>query len=465
MNLLAPVAEFAAGITFRDLPSGVAEDIKRRFLDTIGLAWASMDTPAARASLHVTKEWGGPRQASVIGIARKFPATSAVLVNGTLAHALDFDDTHVPSILHPSAVVVPTVLAVGEITGSSGQEVVAAAAVGYEVCVRLGMAAYDPDLRNSVFFEKGLHATSICGTLAAAVASAKLMGGGAAQIGHALGVAASMGAGLLEANRTGGLIKQLHCGWAGHAGIAAAQLALQGLTAPPTILEGRFGFYHAFCDGRYDPDSIVKNLGHEWEVTRTFIKPYPANIFTHCAIDAALQVRSEVVDLREIERIDLGVAAPTLRTIGEPRELKIHPESGYAARFSGPFTVATALQGGGGLGVYLNDFSDGCVNDQERLDLAARVYCYAEPACDTAYPYHFPAVLRVRLNSGQVIERRVMENRGSPTRPLSLQEVRKKFALNTAHVLTSEQIDRVIGRCADLGGLPRVDQLVRVRAD
>src|SRR5512132_4422187 len=120
---------------------------------------------------------------------------------------------------------------------------------------------YDEELRNSVFFERGLHATSICGAVGAAVAVAMLQGQDEKGIAHAIGIAASMGAGLLEANRTGGTVKRMHCGWAAHSGVVAAELARAGLTGPPTVIEGRFGFLHAFCGDRADVAAVVDGLG------------------------------------------------------------------------------------------------------------------------------------------------------------------------------------------------------------
>ena len=119
---------------------------------------------------------------------------------------------------------------------------------------------YDEELRNSVFFERGLHATSICGAVGAAVAVAMLQGQDEAGITSAAGIAASMGAGLLEANRTGGTVKRVHCGWAAHCGVTAADLARHGLTGPPTVVEGRFGFLQAFCGDRAHPDAVVRML-------------------------------------------------------------------------------------------------------------------------------------------------------------------------------------------------------------
>ena len=236
---------------------------------------------------------GGAPEASVLGLAEKLPATSAALVNGTMAHALDFDDTHLPSVLHPSASVVPAALAVAEAENSRGADIETAIAVGIEVTCRLGMAAYDPELRNSVFFDRGLHATSICGTIGAAVAAALLHGADTETVSDAIGIAASMGSGLIEANRTGGTVKRVHCGWAAHSGIAAAEFATAGLTGPPTVLEGRFGFFEAFTGGFYDRPSLVGRLGEEWELLRLFTKPYPTNHFTHAGIDAAIELRQQ----------------------------------------------------------------------------------------------------------------------------------------------------------------------------
>jgi 2-methylcitrate dehydratase PrpD len=384
---------------------------------------------------------------------------AAALVNGTLAHSLDFDDTHLPSILHPSACILPAALAAGQQHGSSGRDVVTAAAAAYEICVRIGMAAYDDERRNNVFFEKGLHATSICGTIAAAVAAGKLAGLGADGLEAALGIAASMGAGLLEANRAGGTVKRVHCGWAAHAGLTAASLAAAGITGPATVFEGRFGFFNALCDGRVDLDAALDGLGSRWETPGIHFKPYPANHFTHAGIDAALALRESGVRAADVARIELGVAPPTLRTIAEPAELKARPPTGYAAQFSGPFTVATALAGGGGLGVYLDDFTDDRVHDEERLALAARVECFADESSNGLYPRALPGVLRVTLRSGETREHRVTENRGGPGRPLSTQELCLKFALNAGRTLPEVAVSRLLDACLDLDSLTSLDHL------
>src|SRR6266516_4790151 len=155
-----------------------------------------------------------------------------------------------------------------------------------------------------------------------------------------------MGAGLLEANRTGGTVKRVHCGWAAHCGVAAADLARHGLTGPPTVLEGRFGFLQAFCGDRAHPDAVVRGLGTDWELPRVVFKPYPCNHFTHTGVDAALRLRAQGLAPADVTAIELGVAKPVLRMIAEPPEAKARPASGYHAVYSGPYTVAAALRRG-----------------------------------------------------------------------------------------------------------------------
>jgi 2-methylcitrate dehydratase PrpD len=429
LTLLQHLSQFAAEVTYQSLSAAVIESVNHRVMDTVGLCLAAGPLETSRMAVDLAVSWGGPAEATTIGFPHRLPATAAAFVNGVLAHSLDFDDTHLPSVLHPSASIIPAALAIGEATSAPGRAVIAAAAAGYEVCVRTGMAAYDRALGNSVFFERGWHATSICGTLAAAVVAAKLYGLDAEGIGHALGIAASMGSGILEANRVGGSVKRLHCGWAAKAGIVAAQAARAGFTGPASVFEGRFGFYHAFCGGQFDEHEITHGLGVDWCIPNIFYKPYPANHFTHAGIDAALKLR-ERVDINEIAEIELGVSSPTLRTIAEPAEAKARPQSGYHAQFSGPFTVAAALLGGGGLGVWLDDFTDERTRDPRYLDLAAKVRVVADPECDAIFPTQFPAVLRIRTRAGTLLEEKVLANRGGPGNPLSVHELTVKFLAN-----------------------------------
>ncbi|ASW57968.1 2-methylcitrate dehydratase [Plantactinospora sp. KBS50] len=449
------------------LPAAVSADAANRVLDFLGnsLAASAATDPAAphRALTRLMLRRGGRPEAAVLPGGPLLPAAGAALVNGTLAHSLDFDDTHLPSVLHPSACVVPAALAVAQERGSSGARLLTAIAVGDEVCNRLGLASYVPQLRNSLFFEKGLHATSICGTVGAAAAAAMLLDLDTAGIASALGIAASMGAGLLEANRTGGTVKPVHCGWGAQAGVEAAAFAAEGITGPPTVFEGRFGFLRAHLDDAYDPEAVTAELGTRWELLRTVYKPYPSNHFTHAGIDCALALRAEGLDPDLVEAIELGVAGAPRRTIGEPAAEKIAPRSGYHAKFSGPYTVATALLGGGGLGVYLDDFTDDMLRDPRRMALARKVTVVTDDVCDREFPRRFGAVLRVRTRDGRRWEHRVGSSRGGPGHPLTQPELEEKFRLNAAWARVDDP-DALSGAVRALPAAGSVAQLMGLLA-
>ena len=446
------IGDLAANVARKGLPAELRDDMAARVVDLLGNSLAALREEPARIVTTMVNDWGGKPAATAIGSGVRLPAASAALVNGTLAHSLDFDDTHLPSVLHPSSAVLPAALAVAEETGAPGTAFLDAATVGVEVTCRLGMAGYDSASNNSVYFHRGQHATAICGAVGAAVAAGMLRGLDAEQLTSVIGIACSMGAGVIEANRTGGTIKRVHCGWAAHSGVVAADLARYGLTGPPTVLEGRFGFLQAFLGDNVDLAQLTDGLGEHWETPGIFFKPYPCNHFTHAGIDAALRMRQSGVDPSRIVSLTLGVPEPVLRTIGEPPEEKKNPRSGYHGAFSGPYTVAAALLGGGGLGVFHEDFSDAAVKDPARLALADKVTVVADDECTKIFPRQFPAVLTAELADGSRVTERVSENRGGPGNPLSEAELTRKFVLNSARSTSERAAERIAASAWGLTG-------------
>jgi 2-methylcitrate dehydratase PrpD len=456
---------FAAASTFDTLPAEVVDSVRKRVLDILGICVAAAPLHTSRAARRFATDQGGRGRARAVGVPGTLPAPLAAFVNGVLAHSLDYDDTHLPSVLHPSASVIPAALAVAEETGTDGRATIAAVACGLEVCVRVGMAGYDEDAGTSTFFEHGQHATSIAGTLGGAVAAALLYGLDADGVTDVLGVAASMASGIIEANRTGGTVKRMHCGWAADSAVTAAQLVRHGFTGPPTVLEGRFGFFQAWLHGRYNPDALTDGLGAQWRVPDIFFKPYPANHFTHAGIDAARALRERGVRPDDVESLRLGVPAPVVRTIGEPIDVKRAPQSGYMAQFSGPYTVVAGLLGGGGLGLGLDDFTDDLARDPRRRDLMARVEVAADDTCTKIFPRQFPAVLRARTRDGRELVEEVLANRGGPQRPLSYDELGTKFADNAGRLLPARVVFRVRDDVSRLDRLDTVTTLLEPLSD
>ncbi|MFD1824073.1 MULTISPECIES: MmgE/PrpD family protein [Mumia] len=456
------IARFAVSAARDSIPAAVTASAKQRILDVLGLCVAAHRLDTSAAIVAYVADQGGHAQASAVGVPDRVTAAQAALVNGVLAHSLDYDDTHLPSVLHPSASVVPATLAAAEHAGADGALAVRAAAVGIEVAVRLGMAGYDHELGNSVFFEHGQHATSITGAMGSAVAASLAYGADEQGVLDALGIAASMAAGIIEANRTGGTVKRLHCGFAAQAGVSAAQLVRHGFTGPPTVIEGRFGFLEAWLHGsRPNLDAVTEGLGTSWAVPDIFFKPYPANHFTHTSVDAGLALRARGVRPEDVASITIGAPTAVIRTIGAPLETKRAPQTGYQAQFSGPYAVVAGLLGGGGLGTGLDDYTDALAQDPVRRALMAKVDVVPDARCDAIYPHQFPAVVTVTTTSGETLVEEVLTNRGGPARPLTGDELARKFRDNVEGRLDEDAANRVRALVETLDEQPAVASVLQ----
>ena len=457
-SLVTSIAEFVHGTGFGDLPDAIRRIARQHFLDTVGccVAAARLETSHSLASYLVSE--GGVGQATGISVRQRLPAPQAAFLNGLLARSLEFDDMAMPD-LHPSGSIVPVVLALCEWQSASGAQAIAATAVALELCLRLGRAGYDPTSRSSRFLQRGQDATAICGTLAGAAAAAKLLGLDAKAIANAIGIAVSFAAGSIEANRSGGTIKRFQSGWAAKSAIQAALLAKYGVGGPAQALEGRYGFYQCFLDGQFSPETLMDGLGSVWQVSDLRFKPYPSNYYTHAGIDAALALRRKGLKADEVASATLAVATAMLRTIGEPLGRKQRPQTSYEAKFSGPYTVASALIGGSGLGLGIDDFTDELVGDPARRALMLSISVTSDPRCDAIFPDQAPAILSVTTKDGRRLVEEVLVNRGGPERPLSNEELSVKFSENCRGVLSSaatEALRSAIDRVAEAGDVTEV---------
>jgi 2-methylcitrate dehydratase PrpD len=429
VTLAERLAAFAADLEFDSLPDEVVASVRLRALDILGLGLAASTYDFAKPVIAAAAD-GGP--CTIMGSASTASPAGAALVNGTLAHGLDFDDTHAASITHASAVVVPSAFAIGESRGIAGPDVITAVVAGYEAIARLGMAA------PGAFHARGWHATSVCGVFAAAVAAGKLLRLDATRLTHALGLAGSFASGVMEFLEDGSAVKRLHAGWAAHAGVVAATLAAGGLTGPATVLEGRFGFYRTFV-GVAPLTEVFETLGRRWETPRISFKPYPCCHLSHAYIDCALRLRHEQrVEADAIVSIECRVPEGEIPIVCEPRAAKLRPRTTYEAQFSLPFTIAAAFLDGR---VGLETFTTARLADERLLGLAARVQHVVDPA--STFPNGFPGWVRVRLTDGRVVEVREPDGRGGPARPLPSAAIVEKFRENAGRVLLGPRRDEL----------------------
>jgi 2-methylcitrate dehydratase PrpD len=439
----AALAEFAAALRLASIPSAVRQSAALRVLDTLGCALAASREAWAPSVIGLASQWGeGTGPCSVIGSAHRATPPIASLVNGCLAHGLDFDDTHSPSIVHASSALVPAALALGECGDLPGGLVLTALVAGYEAVTRLGMAA------PGRFHERGWHATAVCGAFGATVTAGRCLGLGVSQLISALGLAASMASGVLEFLEDGSAAKRLHPGWAAHSGILAATLASGGFTGPATGLEGRFGFYRAALGEAPDFGPALSSLGVEWETLRIAFKPYPCCHYNHAFIDAALAIRREHgVNPDDVAEVECLVPAGEVPVVCEPAGVKRRPRTPYEAQFSLPYTVAVALAEGR---VGVGSFAAERIGDAAVLDLASRVRYSVDQ--ESGFPATFPGWVRVRLRDGRLLERRQPANRGGPEYPLSRHEIIEKFRDNASRALPAERVRDLERAVLDLEG-------------
>lgn len=428
MSILEELSKMVCDTTISSLPSSVVAAGRRSLVDTMGLMAANSRDPSTHPLVVAAGSlwgYGGP----ILSWASEstVPPANAAFLGGYAAHSSDFDDTHLPSVLHPSASTVPAALTTAQLSDLSGEELLLATIVGDEVAIRLGMAGYDPRNANSIYFDRGQHATSICGTVGAAAAVSRVLQFDTLTTMHALSIACSLGSGIIEANRTGGSVKRIHTGWAAQAGLCSALLAHSGVTGPPTAIEGRFGFLSAHLGDSAHTEMITKNLGCQWGVDNLHIKPYPCNHFTHPVADAAQKLAATGVQAEDIAAVSVGLAEPVLRTVAEPEYLKIHPANGYAAKFSAPYVFAAAFMGKTPPGLGAEDFTDDAVIRPEILRLAARVSCHADPEATRSFPNALTTNIEIQYIDGSAITISIGSTRGGPRQPLSESELSQKL--------------------------------------
>ncbi|MDX2204230.1 MAG: MmgE/PrpD family protein [Hyphomicrobiaceae bacterium] len=441
------LACFAAQLHCADIPTGVLESAKRHLLDAIGLGVLGSAQPMPRNALAgILAMPGAAGSARVWGTATTLAAPYAALANGIACHAADFDDTHTVAIVHGSAILAPTLLALGEHHGSSGSDVLAAFVAGWEVAARIGIAA------RGTIHRQGYHTTSIAGVFGAAVAAGKLLGLSHEEMAHAMGLAGSQASGINEYQINGSSAKILHTGWAAHAGIVAAYLAKGGMTGPLTVLEGGAGIlatHGLLADS--DTAALTRGLGRDWEMSMVSIKPYPCCHFLHGFIDCALGLRRHGIAVGEIDEIEAIVPAVEVPFICEPAALRAHPVTPYIAKFSLPLTVAAALIDGA---VDHKTFTSDYLRREDALTLAKRVRYRVAGPDETTFPTYYPGWLRMRLRDGRLLEERLDINRGSPGNPLSQDEVARKWRENADGVLPPAAIDELLAAVSSMERKP-----------
>jgi 2-methylcitrate dehydratase PrpD len=423
METTRKLAAYVADTKFQDLPAEVVREAKLCFLDWLAVTLAGAREADVDSLAQVIALVGGEPQASVIGRPVKTSILNAALLNGMSSHVLDFDDTSVEFLGHPSVTLFPGILAAAEWRRESGRAFLAAYVLGYETGCRVALGA-SPN-----HYLAGWHGTSTIGHFAAAAGAGKLLGLNADGLVHALGTAGTQASGLKAVFGTS--CKPFHAGKASFDGLLAALLAQRGFTSTGDILEGQKGFWEMFSKD-WKPEEALQGLGVQWYILKNNYKFHASCYGTHAPIEAALALKwVEGIEGRQIRAMEIHVSRPMLDVAGRER-----PETGLEAKFSIPYSVANALLN---RDTGMNAFTDERVHAPETVALQQRIRLVPD---DTLAP--FEAEIRLDLEG---------------------RSLRQKFNM-LEHVMDPrEKEDKIVGKFLALGGLAFApDRLERIVA-
>lgn len=417
----------------------------RAYLDTIGVMLAGASEPASRIVQQVAAA-DGPGRCRVLGTAQTASAANAALVNGTAAHAHDFDDMCFVSLAHPSAPLVAAALAAGEMAEAPGGALLDAYIVGFEIEARLGRTL------NPRHYQRGWHCTSTIGTIGAAAAACRLRGLSATATNHALAIAASEASGLKE--NFGSMVKPLHAGLAARNAILAAELARAGMTASLSAIDGPQGFLAAFDSASANLNEAVADLGTRWEILETGItvKLYPSCAATHPSLDAMLDLRrAHGFRAGDVAAVTVGVDPITPTVL-----LYEAPANALEAKFSMPFCMAAAIVDGS---VNLDTFTGARIGAPEIEAVRKRVVMAVDHDLNASAPPLTQARVTVQLADGPSLTTLADGARGYHDRPASDRELAEKFSACATRALDEASAGELLLTIRELTRLADVNEL------
>jgi 2-methylcitrate dehydratase PrpD len=452
-NVTAEVAAFVTNLSYDDLPAEVVARTGMLLTDIVGITLrARHEAPLTQSLLLAAQQLGlSDGETSVIGDTAGYSPAGAALLNGALAHSLDFDDTHTRATIHCSAPVVPAALAAGEMVAAEGADVIAGIVAGYEVQIRLGLA-----LRPKLHRLRGFHVTATCGAFGAAAAASRIFGLTAVEAENAFGAALSQAAGSVQFASNGAWTKAFQVGNAAMSGLVAASLAREGFLGAADSIGGKAGFLNAYSP---DPDhsAVSAGLGETWETLAIAVKPYPCCRFSHAALDALISLRLEN-DLRaeEITAVEIGLPEAGWNAVGDPENRRQNPQSIVDGQFSMPFLAAVVLRQGS---LQWDDYPQH-LEDHDTLAFCRRISCVVDARAEAEYPRQMSGVARVHTDRGN-FEQFVKVPKGEPEDFPSEAMLRAKFSGLVGPYLSSDKINVVSDSLLSFGQANDISAVLR----
>lgn len=444
-------------IKYKDLPEAAVDRVKQEVIDSLATAVGGTLKSGIPELVDLVKEWSGKGQSTVIGWDTCCPAPDAALINGTMIHALDYDDGHQDAQVHIGCVAVSSGFAVAERQGKvSGKEFITALALGQDFLCRLGLASRP----NGSLIKSGWHPTPLYGYLGAAAIASIIMKLNPEKTLNALGIAYHQIAGNSQAVDDGAMTKRLGAGLSSRGGVTSALMAERGITGAKNILEGRYGVFNQYHAGDYSAKILTAELGKRFEGMNIGMKPYPNCGFTHAYIDAifSLKKRYDISPAR-IKAItayggDQGYALCT------PPEVKRSPRNPIDSQFSVPWAIALALVKGN---ISVTDFTEENIKNKEILAISNKVTGVHEPSM-TRHGVG-PGRLTIIMEDGKEYTEEVEHCLGSVARPMTFEDCVMKFKEcnpNSRKPLSPEKIDKLIDMVKNMEKLDNANEIIRL---
>jgi 2-methylcitrate dehydratase PrpD len=423
------MAQFITDTPRECIPEAILHEGKRCFINYLAVALYASRDASFDILLGVFGDEGGRELASVVGTNLYTSLQNAALANGYLGHLEDYDDTHFPTVIHPSSPTLPAVLAVGEQLRVSGDEALVAAILGMEVCCRIGMAIHP------YHYNEGWHITGTCGVFGSVASAGKLMGFEVDRMVQAMGIAGTQASGVREV--FGSMTKPFHAGRAAQSGVLAALLAQRGFTSTKTIIEGRRGFA-TVLSSEYDLEKATAGFCKEWELYMNGLKPYACGVVSHPLIDAMIAMRSkDGVEVASVESISAIVHPLVLELVNRQ-----HPKIGLEGKFSYHHSMAVGLVDGGAFPL---QYTDNRVNDPVITNLRDRITAIADESLGEDQ-----AIVTVNLRDGRSYTERIDHATGAPENPMSDSYLEDKFRNLTEDVLPKNQRETLLDKLWNL---------------
>ena len=446
------LCRYVSAVRFEDINPNATLVAKKSTLDTLGAMLAGSTAEGVDTIVDLAKGWGGTEEAHLVGTSHKLPAPLAALCNGSMARAMEIDDCLDFLPVHPSASIIPALMALAELKGSmSGRDFLTALTIGQDIIIRMGLTVRQNILqsgRNNMF--------DIFGSTAAL---AKAMGYGIKEVRNAFGISFSFAIGDGQSILDGALTVRLQQGLVAQGALVSTLLASRGFTGAQDFLLGKHGYLRAF-----EPDPrieyLTNDIGKAFYGEMISFKPFSSCRGTHEAIELALKFRTQAkIDPKSIRRIMVWVSPEIHKLLGSPRDVKIKPESPPVAQFSIQFTVAAALIKGD---FFLKELQDKSIKDSKILDLAERVYVEQDPSLRTDFAVG-KTVMEIELEGSPSIKDEINLPLGNPSRPMGYEACVEKFlkcAPHSTHVLEKNRLEELVEMVYRLEDIPEISDLI-----